>query len=356
MIKLQHGNLLEASAEALVNTVNTQGVMGKGIALQFRNMFPAMFKEYIDACRAGAVQLGKMDLHHVTSIGTGPNWIVNFPTKGHWRSKSRLHDIEAGLTDLVGVIHRLNIKSIAIPPLGCGNGGLKWSDVYPLIEQAFVELPEVEVLVFPPEGAPAASEMPNRTERPKLTLAMATLIVLINKYREALMDPFVTVLEAQKLMYFMQEAGADLRLNYKKHHYGPYAINLRHLLNRMESHYIEGFGDGDDKPMKPLFLLEGAAEHSARILEKDAEAQAQMDRVSALIDGYEDTYGMELLSTVHWVMCHVEDASTSPDVAIEAIQHWNLRKSKTLKTAHIEKAWQRLRHNNWHLESRSAKH
>lgn len=356
MINLEHGNLLEANAEALVNTVNTEGVMGKGIALQFRNMFPAMYKEYVDACRAGIVQLGKMDIHHVTSIGTGPNWIINFPTKGHWRSKSRLHDIEAGLEDLTQVIAKLHIKSIAIPPLGCGNGGLAWTEVRPLIERAFAKLPHVQVLLYPPEGAPAASQMPNRTERPQMTLAMATLIVLISKYREALMDPFVTVLEAQKLMYFMQEAGADLRLNYKKHHYGPYAVNLRHLLNRMEKHFIEGFGDGDDKPNKPLFLLQDAAEQSERLLQQHADVQARLDRVSHLIDGYEDTYGMELLSTVHWVMCNVEEACNSSEVAIEAVKNWNLRKSKTMKPAHIEKAWKHLRKNNWHLESKSSRH
>jgi len=354
MIKLSSGNLLAAPAEALVNTVNTEGVMGKGIALQFKNMFPVMFKEYVDACKVGAVKLGKMDLHHLSSIGDGPQWIVNFPTKGHWRAKSRIKDIEAGLESLVQDIQRLGIKSIAVPPLGCGNGGLEWSEVRPIIESAFAAIPEVEVLLYAPGSTPQAKDMPNRTERPKMTVAMATLVAMIDRYRQALMDPFVTVLEAQKLMYFLQEAGENLKLNYTKHHFGPYAVNLRHVLNRMESHYLVGFGDGEDKPTKPLTLLENSRELSARTLERNFDVQERMNRVSELIDGFEDTFGMELLSTVHWVMCHVPDADSSSEVAVEAVQSWNLRKSKTMRPIHIQKAWMHLRDHNWHRESRSA--
>lgn len=356
MIESSSGNLLEAPADALVNTVNTEGVMGKGIALQFRHKYPAMFKEYVDACKAGAVQLGKMDIHHLSSIGEGPKWIINFPTKGHWRSKSKIKDIASGLESLVDDVRRLGITSIAMPPLGCGNGGLNWGEVRPLIESAFAVLPDVKVLLFAPGSAPEAKDMPNNTSKPKLTVAMATLIVMINKYREALMDPFVTVLEAHKLMYFLQEAGENLRLNYTQHHYGPYAVNLRHVLDRMESHYIEGFGEGSDKPMKPLFLLEGSQEESEAMLKSHHAAQERMERVSELIDGYEDTFGMELLSTVHWVMCKVPDADESSEVAVKAVQAWSTRKSSTMKPAHIQKAWTHLRAHNWHRESRSAPH
>lgn len=125
MIILKQGNLLEDEAEALVNTVNCVGVMGKGIALQFKLAFPEVFSEYEKACRREEVQPGKM---HVvsTKLLFNPKYVINFPTKRHWKNKSRMEDIEAGLVDLIKVVKELEIKSIAIPPLGCGNGGLNW--------------------------------------------------------------------------------------------------------------------------------------------------------------------------------------------------------------------------------------
>lgn len=354
MIESTKGNLLEASAQALVNTVNTQGVMGKGIALQFRNTFPAMFKAYADACKSGQVRLGQMNVHDLGGIGEGPRWIINFPTKGHWKAKSRIEDIQSGLKSLVDTVQRLGVESIAVPPLGCGYGGLDWKEVRPLIVEAFAALPNVRVLLYAPGDTPAAVDMPNRTEKPKMTLAQATLIALMNRYRSALLDPFVSLLEAHKLMYFVQEAGVDLKLQYTAHHYGPYATNLRQVLIRMEKHYLQGFGDGEDKPTKPLLLLGDACEQSQAFLERRPDVQEQMERVAKLIDGYEDAYGMELLSTVHWVMCHNKDARASSEAAVAAVQQWSGRKNHLMKPIHLQKAWNRLREYNWHIESRSA--
>jgi O-acetyl-ADP-ribose deacetylase (regulator of RNase III) len=356
MIEPTSGNLLVAPADALVNTVNTEGVMGKGIALQFRNSFPAMYQNYLDACKAGRVRLGEMHSYDLGAIGEGPRWIINFPTKGHWRSKSRLADIEAGLKSLVETVRRLQIRSIAVPPLGCGNGGLDWSDVRPRIISAFEAVPEVKVLLYAPGDAPAAADMSNATAKPKMTLAQATLIALMHKYRSALLDPFVSLLEVHKLMYFMQEAGLNLKLSYEAHHYGPYATNLRQVLIRMEQHYLQGFGDGEDKPKKPLLLINDAIEESEQFLGNRPDVQEQMDRVAKLIEGYEDAYGMELLSTMHWVMCHEAEARHSCDAAIAAVHQWNGRKSDLLKPAHLRKAWERLKEQRWDAESRTAIH
>ena len=152
MLQIAQGNLLVAPVDALVNTVNTKGIMGKGIALQFKHTFPAMFRDYEKACKAGEVQLGKMHVFDLGGLAGGPHWIINFPTKGHWRERSRLSDIETGLEDLVETVRRLGIRSIAIPPLGCGNGGLNWADVRPRVEAAFTNLPDVNVLLFEPES------------------------------------------------------------------------------------------------------------------------------------------------------------------------------------------------------------
>ena len=168
MMKVIEGNLLAAPTEALVNTVNTVGIMGRGIALQFKQAYPAMFRDYERACKAGKVELGKVRVFDLGGLVGGPRWIINFPTKGHWRADSRMADIEAGLKDLVATIRRLRIHSIAIPPLGCGNGGLDWNEVRPRIEAALAEAPEVEALVYAPGGTPTAAEMPVRTARPKI--------------------------------------------------------------------------------------------------------------------------------------------------------------------------------------------
>jgi O-acetyl-ADP-ribose deacetylase (regulator of RNase III) len=357
MIKIVRGNLLQANVEALVNTVNTEGVMGKGIALQFRRAYPAMFDTYLVDCKAGRVKLGHMHVYDLGGIvASGPRWIVNFPTKGHWKARSRLSDIEAGLSDLVKTIRELGIRSIAVPPLGCGHGGLDWADVRPMIEKAFERIPEVRALLFAPDGSPDAADMPNRTAEPELTTGRAALIALVDGYLKGLLDPNVTLLEIHKLMYFLQEAGQDLKLQYEAQLYGPYARNLRHVLNRLEGHMLTGFGDGSDSPDKPIELVAGAVEKAGKYLADDGQTLSRMARVQKLIEGFEDPYGLEVLSSVHWVMCHDSRARDSVGDAIKAVQSWNPRKRKLIKPAHIEAAWQRLHREKWATESRSAIH
>ena len=285
--------MLNAPVEALVNTVNTVGIMGKGIALQFKQAYPQMFRAYEQACKAGEVQLGKVHVHDMGGLVGGPRWIINFPTKGHWRARSRKADIEAGLQDLVDTIQRLNIRSIAVPPLGCGHGGLEWSEIRPLIESALGNLPDVRVLLFAPGATPEATTMPNRTERPKMTVGQAALIALIDRYLSGLLDPFVSLLEIHKLMYFLQAAGQPLRLQYEAQQFGPYARNLRQVLIRLESHYTQGYGDGIDSPTKTIELMPGAIQEAKVFLHKDELIRQRMDRVTDLIEGYEDPMGME---------------------------------------------------------------
>ena len=354
MIELAKGNLLEAPVEALVNTVNTQGIMGKGIALQFKQAFPAMFRDYEKACKAGEVRLGKVHVYDLGGLTGGPRWIINFPTKGHWRERSRLADIEAGLRDLVATVQRLGIRSIAVPPLGCGNGGLNWADVRPRIEAAFAEVPDVKVQLFAPGHAPQPEAMPNRTERPKMTLGQAALIALIDRYLKGLLDPFVSLLEIHKLMYFLQEAGQELRLQYEAKPYGPYAKNLRQVLIRLEKHYTLGYGDGKDAPTRPIELLPGAVEEAKAFLAQNPEIRERMDRVVELIDGYEDPYGLELLSTVHWVMRENPEAREKPEAAIESVRNWVPSKRRNLKPVHLLKAWQRLKEQGWNPIPASA--
>lgn len=356
MIDFSHGNLLKAPVDALINTVNTEGVMGKGIALQFRQAYPKMYDEYAAACEAGLVRLGEVTVFDNGAIGGGPRWIINFPTKGHWKSHSKLSDIESGLRSLIQVVQELQIKSIAVPPLGCGNGKLNWADVRPLIERAFSQVPDVHAHVFPPSGTPDAATMPIATERPKLTVARAALIELIHRYEAGLLGAVVSLLEVHKLMYFLQEAGENLKLQYKAHTYGPYSLNLRHLMTKLEGHYLSGYGDGADRPDTEIDLIEGSANEASIYLRSHADVRERLDRVSELIEGFEDPYGMELLSSTHWVMCNTPGAKNSAETAIAAVLTWNPGKRLRLKPEHLQIAWNRLKETRWDDESRSAVH
>jgi len=240
MIELTRGNILTADAEALVNTVNCVGVMGKGIALQFKKAYPENFKAYETACRQEDVKTGHMFIFKTDQM-FNPRFIVNFPTKRHWKGRSRYEDIAAGLEDLVKEVRQRNIRSIAIPPLGCGLGGLDWKRVRSMIEQTFSSLPEVKVKLYEPKGAPKAEQMPVGTGKPRMTIARALFIKLMQQY--ARHANRLTLLEIQKLVYFLQESGLDLRLRYVKHLYGPYAHILNKVLEVLEGHYIRGYGD-----------------------------------------------------------------------------------------------------------------
>ena len=232
LLSVETGDILAMDAEALVNTVNCIGFMGRGLALQFSKAYPANLKAYQVACKRGEVVPGQMFIQ-ATGQMTNPKFIINFPTKRHWKGKSRIEDIEAGLVDLVAKIQELGINSIAIPPLGCGLGGLDWGQVRPRIEKAMAPLPHLLVHLFPPEGAPVAKDMVQSREVPGMTQGRAALVTLMDRYLGGLMDPFVTLLEVHELMYFLQAAEEPLRLRYVKAIYGPYAENLRNVLTRI---------------------------------------------------------------------------------------------------------------------------
>lgn len=344
MIEQGTGNLLNADADALVNTVNCVGVMGKGIALQFKQAFPENFNAYAAACRGGDVLPGRMFIHETKGL-VGPKWIINFPTKKHWKGKSRLADIETGLRSLVADVRRLGIRSIAVPPLGCGNGGLEWTEVRPLIVRAFAELPDVRAIVFEPGATPAADAMPNATERPSLTRARALLIRLIEAYARP--GYTTTLLEVQKLAYFLQEAGEPLRLKFDRGPYGPYAHNLNHVLERLEGHYLRGLGDRSGSRHTPIALVENAGWQAQMLIGDDRGATARFARIAALIEGFETPYGMELLSTVHWVVRAHPDYAKDPSLVIDAVHAWNDRKRRVMQPPHVELALDQLATHGW---------
>jgi O-acetyl-ADP-ribose deacetylase (regulator of RNase III) len=323
MISYRRGDILHEDAEALVNTVNCVGVMGRGIALQFKNAFPDNFKAYEAACRGEEVEPGRMFVFETGRL-INPLYIINFPTKRHWRGKSRMDDIETGLKALVAEIKERGIRSIAVPPLGSGLGGLEWAQVKERIEAALRELAEVQVAVYEPTGAPATEKMAHVQKAPRMTPGRAALVGLMYRYLTGLLDPFVTLLEVHKLMYFMQEAGETLRLEYRKGTYGPYAENLRHVLQAIEGHFVTGYADGGDAPDKELEVAPGAVKQAEGFLKEHPETRERFRRVVELVEGFESPYGLELLSTVHWV-ARRETAHTLDELCAKTYA-WNERK------------------------------
>ncbi|MEQ8849013.1 hypothetical protein [Botrimarina sp.] len=186
--------------------------------------------------------------------------------------------------------------------------------------------------------------------RPEMTLDTAALLCLMNRYLVPGYLYRLSMLEIQKLAYFLQAAGQGLRLHFTKHDYGPYADNLRKVLERIDGHFIEGYGDGDgtNSPESPIKLLADAADEAETILHKDEQAQERFDEVSTLIEGFETPYGMELLATVHWVATkECADAREDVELAIGQVHAWNDRKRQLMQPAHVKAAWNTLHAKNW---------
>ncbi len=350
MIKFKTGDILAEEAEALVNTVNCVGIMGRGVALQFKQAFPENFKAYERACRQGEVEPGRMFVFDTGQL-THPRYIINFPTKRHWRGRSRIEDIETGLRALVAEIRRRGIRSIALPPLGAGLGGLPWAEVRSRIERALLALPDVRVVVFEPTPASEAARPAKAQKVPEMTPGRAALVGLMERYLAGLLDPFVTLLEVHKLMYFTQEAGEPLRLRYVAGPYGPYAENLRHVLHAIEGYYVSGYGTGGDAPAKVLQLVPGAVADARASLAAHPESQARFEKVARLVEGFESPFGLELLATVHWIATREHPASEEDLIA--RTYAWAERK-RQFSEHQIRLARRVLTDGGWIIASSSA--
>lgn len=347
MITEVKGDLLKSSAEALTNTVNTVGIMGKGIALQFRQAFSSeYFKDYQKACKDKNLQIGKV---HVFELNTleNPRYVINFPTKIHWKGKSRIEDIEAGLKDLISVIKSYNIKSVAIPPLGCGNGGLDWKDVKPLIEKYFAQIPDVELVLYVLDNSPKADEITISSKRPNMTIARAALLMLFEQY--LLPGYRLSLLEVQKLAYFLQESGEDLKLKFAKQRYGPYTENVNHLLRTIDGHFIKGYGDHTPNAIEPTISLmsEALVEAETFLNKKSPETICRLQHIFRLIEGFEYPHGLELLSTVHWVIKENPNVRNDVTKITYLVHSWSQRKKDIFTQKEIEIAWKQLSLHGW---------
>lgn len=305
MINFSQGNLLDSSAEALVNTVNTVGVMGKGIALMFKERFPKNMLEYSKACKSKEVQTGKMFITTTDEL-IGPKWIVNFPTKQHWKNPSQMAWIESGLKDLRIFLTEQNVKSIAIPPLGSGNGGLNWQDVRELIQLHLSDLNNVEIIVYEPTAK--YQNITKKTGTKILTPARAIIAELIRQYW--ILGIECSLLEVQKLAWFLdrvvnkQGLHNDFRFEFRAHLYGPYSPNLQQLLKNMDGSYLNSNKHiADAQPDDVIYFNDSQKDHVANFLKEEVkEYLPALEQAIDLIEGFESPYGMELLSTVDWLL------------------------------------------------------
>jgi O-acetyl-ADP-ribose deacetylase (regulator of RNase III) len=316
MLTYTRGNLLEADVEALVNTVNTVGVMGKGVALMFRESFPENFRAYAEACKRGDVNVGRMFVTERHAL-SGPRWIINFPTKQHWRTRTQIEWVEVGLVDLVRVIREKGIRSIALPPLGCGNGGLHWNDVRPRIEAVLGELEDIDVRVFEPTRQ--YRNVQKRQGVEKLTPARALVAEAVRRYSLKGLD--CSVLEVQKLAWFLETSLHDLGLanpdpldlRFTAHRYGPYAHRLMHLLNGLDGSYLHCEKRLAD--VSPLDLIEFNPDKRHHVVTYLGSREARpympaLERAEELIEGFQSPYGLELLATIDWLIRREDCAAT----------------------------------------------
>ncbi len=306
MITFRKGNLLEAAADALVNTVNTVGVMGKGIALMFKEAFPGNFHAYEEACRRNEIRPGRM---FVTESGRldGPRWIINFPSKKHWRQPSKLEWITEGLADLRRVIEEKGIQSVALPPVGCGNGGLEWAEVRSEIERVLGSLTDVDVQVYEPTAKYQNVAKPTGVTR--LTHARALIADMVWRYW--VLGGDCTYLEVQKIGWFLERAIAKLRmenplkLEFSADRYGPYSDRLRHLLNGLDGSYLHCDKRlADAGPMDSISVDRGMRPRLELYLKQEENKNLApiLDEAEAMVRGFESPLGMELLATVDWLL------------------------------------------------------
>jgi O-acetyl-ADP-ribose deacetylase (regulator of RNase III) len=325
MITYTKGNMLTANVEALVNPVNTEGVMGKGIALHFKERFPENYAAYRAACKNGSVQVGAMFVTEVFELD-GPKWIINFPTKTSWRKPSELSYIRDGLQALVGVIHELGIRSIAVPPLGCGNGGLDWNIVKPMIEAALGEVNGLDVTVYEPAGAQAS--LKTKTGTDTLTPARTLLLEAIRRY--GILDGACSLIQVQKLVYFMtrvcegMKLTSPFKLEFKPNIYGPYADGLRHAVRNMEGSFLNCDKPIADASPSDLIHLDEARKDRIKAHLNSAEMRTWhgvIDRACAIWEGFETPFDIELLATVDWLQQQSNRVMTTPEL-MQGIRNW----------------------------------
>ena len=352
MIHYVKGDLLVSEAQALVNTVNTVGVMGKGIALQFREAFPTNYRIYLDACLNKTLHVGEVLVTEDANTLVGHKIIINFPTKTHWKMPSEYAYIEQGLVSLKREIINRNIRSIAIPPLGSHNGGLDWLMVKRMIEAALADL-DCDVYLYEPSEVIVEKL---KSERIRLTPARAMLLLMFGDMNAN--GEFASVFAAEKTIYFLQRFGAKnlFKIDFKPYYYGPYSGGkVAHVLYRMNGSYIKGMGGMDPRPFDYIWLIDGAEEEANQYIDANDNKELRVicDKTMCFLRGYYSNYSLELLSTVDYLLenkaslkqWRSDDANLVLDILEQEIQGWSHRKEQMFKRNLLSDALEYLKNN-----------
>lgn len=341
MIRYVTGDLLSANTEALVNTVNTVGVMGKGIALQFKENFPSNYHEYIKACKNKELVIGKLLVVKDRNINR-EHIIINFPTKKDWKYKSKIEYIDKGLQELAKTIQQMDIKSIAIPPLGCGNGGLDWEDIEPLMEKYLSPLQNVDILIFKPNKAVKELLMKQEINKEiKMTDARAMLLYAMYFYETG--GEASSLFVANKIAFFYQLMGASefKKIRFSAEKYGPYSVNVAHMVHALNGKYIRGLEQMKSTAFEPIFLEYNHIDEIKIYVRKLKSDQInRIVNLTKLISGFQSALSLEVLASVAWI--RKEKASITKEETILAVANWSERKKELFKDEYINLAWERL--------------
>ena len=305
---------------ALINTVNTDGVMGKGIALQFKKAYPSNFKLYAEACKNNEIGIGRLFLTKDSNLNSGEKIIINFPTKKSWKKPSEYSFIEEGLDDLITNIEHHQIKSIAIPPLGAGNGGLDWERVKKIIEQKLAHL-DIDLFVYEPTTQIIEHL---KSERVKLTDARALLLYLL--YDLVRNGEFVSEFSSEKACYFLQRFGARkyFKLEFEPNFYGPYSGKVRFVLNALNGSYIMGYSDMNKKPFEPLTLVADGFESVKDHIESKDELLKIAQKTIEFLNGFYSDFSLELLSSIDYLA--IKYHTTDKLIITKKLEEWSDRK------------------------------
>ncbi|MCL1475165.1 macro domain-containing protein [Argonema antarcticum] len=314
MFQFVAGDILESNAECLVNTVNCEGYMGKGIAYQFKLKFPENNREYVKACKNGSLKIGT--IHYCREA---EKLIINFPTKNKWREKSKIDYIHKGLSELVTLISSLKIKSIAIPPLGCGNGGLNWTDVKPIVIEYLEPFSKfIEIFIYEPSKYFEAQT----TEAPKLNSSHLILMMIklnLSKFNK---------LRLQKTAYFLNIFFGKEYFKFFKHKYGPYAHSID-ILSREVKQFQEFYKVNTEEGLK----LAKTIIVSKSIEQKIKSLSSSIELATKLVNQVNSDKELELIATVSSVL-ESEVELTAEAIVIE-IKNWSEEKANKFSEAEI---------------------
>ena len=328
--------MLEANVQALVNTVNTVGVMGKGIALQFREAFPANYKVYMAACKRNELEPGKLLVVKEQTL-QGEKIIINFPTKTEWYQRSKYEYVEDGLKALVDVIRQYKITSIAVPPLGCGNGGLKWEKVRPMMEKYLGPLTEVDIQIFEPNDA-VKEILKQQETRKEIKLTPARAMLLYSLFYYEAFGESSSLFVANKLAYFLQRLGEKSlnKLKFEASYYGPYSVGVEHMLHNLNGKYLKGLEQMNAKAFEPLEMQYDKVEELREYINKElsTEQRKRLNDLVSLIDGFQSALSLEVLATVDFIK-ETKNLSSPEDIVL-AIHTWSDRKKKLFQEKYIQ--------------------